>query len=145
MNSFFSEVIPNTYPTTCPKQSHLWRPTSFRHSWAVPMFTQTFVSSVCTTVLMHDVLRTCDLFQYITSFWEFIYILMRCVMEECSNAFNSFTVCNGSNRLTNSFKAFCLLHHPHSSSSKHVTQNFQHSNSLVGFITLTYPAYLAIV
>jgi hypothetical protein len=44
-----------------------------------------------------------------------------------------------------SFEAFCLLHHPHSSSSKHVTQNFQHCISLVGFITLTYPAYLPIM
>jgi hypothetical protein len=58
-NSFFSGVIPNTYPCiTCPKQSYLRRLTWFRHSWIELMFTRTFLCSVCTIVLMHDMSRT---------------------------------------------------------------------------------------
>ena len=66
-------------------------------------------------------------------------------MEEFSNAFNTNEIRNRSNRITNSFEAVCLLHHLHSTSSKHFTQNFQHRHGLVGFITITYPAYLLIM
>jgi len=70
-------------------------------------------------------------------------------MVELSNALNTYTNCNGSIKitvqvLTNNFEAVYPMHRLHSTSSKHVTHNFQHRHSLVGIITLTYPAYLPI-